>query len=227
MDDFELLEAEKALSVKTNDGELSLSNLKRVNLATSPLFSLVEDTELSIDNLREKDSCLCPRFKALNPPILPKGSIDSKVVFVADQPDENSAEAGYMFSDKSQPGYMFEHMLGMLRLRRENVYVTSVVFCRGVEKDANPKSLYSCARLHKKEFDLMTRVKYIFTLGNFPFYLVTGVGGNHGPYIGSYIPITLNGNEVNVIPLYNVNYMLGSDLAQQKVFDTLKLLSQK
>lgn len=205
--------------------KLDVSKLKRKNLPASSLINLAVGGETNLDNLLQSEVCYCNRYKQVYSPVLPVGNMESKVMFLVSQPDDVEGEYGEYLGTNSIGGKLYTAWLDILGYKREDVYLSSVVFCRGLSTSEKSFPMYQCAKLHVEEFKKLTNLEVIFTLGGVPFSLMTGIFGGVGSFIGSYLTVDLFGRDVHIVPLYAPAYASESDIAQEKVFNLLTLIS--
>lgn len=206
--------------VKTD--KLNLSGLKKQEIIINPLFNWCGTTDISLDKLADLETCLCPLFKYLSNPVIPKGNTESKIVFVADAPDDIEGEEGEKFFPETESGYIFEAMLDVLNLKRDDVYITTYVFCRDETRDVKRETVLNCAKIHANEFKHLKHVEYIFTLGTRPFQLMTGIFGNHSSFVGSYFETTVFEKNVKIIPLNSPAFLIDSEFSREKIFKLLE-----
>jgi DNA polymerase len=205
---------------------LNVSLLKEKNIIANPLFNWVEDCAETIDNLKSAESCLCPIFKQLDLPVLPKGNKESKFIFISDAPDASEGEEGEKFLSETGVGCFFEEMLDILNLKREEIYITSYVFCRGIGRNVDNKVAFNCARLHKKEFRELINMEYIFTLGTRPLQFITGIFGlSVGNNVGKYLVAKIFDKVVKIIPLNSPAYLIENDVVREKNLEVLRKLA--
>lgn len=208
---------------KSGDGP-NFSKLKKRNLPVSPVFENAQDADFSPEDLKDRQDCLCPLFKDMGDPVIYSGDKGSKFVFMGFQPTDIDVENGSFLYDESEEGLIFDSMLATLGLDRKSVFLTPTVFCRSENRVVPPKCFFACARLLKRVFSELPNVEYIFTMGTRPFELMSGVFGDDGSYIGSYIPFTFKGREVKIIPLNSPNFCVFSEKARKTNFEILEKL---
>ena len=181
----------------------NLNGLKKKSFPIRPMFLDVADPPCQLHEIADQDKCLCDRFKLIGDPVPPKGDLDSEIVFISREPSVDEVEEGEVFTSDSESGEVFVQYLEILKLTADQVYITSLLFCRNLGDQLQSQDVWNCARFHKDEFKSLSKVKYIFALGSHAFTLITGMFTESTPYIGKYFEVELNGNKVVVIPLHH------------------------
>ncbi len=107
----------------------------------------------------------CPLSKERKNPILPRGSARSGVMFVSGPPTPTNEEDESGVTLSGEPGALLERIIRSMELEPEDVYISSVVRCRG-EGGRGPASpeYESCSAYLKEEIDLINPL-VIITLG--------------------------------------------------------------
>ncbi len=101
--------------------------------------SLIRQLTDEIINL--KKSPLYPyRIKNGYRPVIGGGNLDAKIVFIGEAPGKKEAETGQPFIGAS--GKVLDQLLDSVKLKREDVYITSIVNDRPPEnRDPSPKEI--------------------------------------------------------------------------------------
>lgn len=132
------------------------------------------------------DNCTrCPLCTTRNKAVMGKGSLSSKVLFIAEAPGRNEDRAGIPFVGKS--GALFDEMLGEIGIAREEIYITNIVKCNPPgNRDPKPEEKELCMPYLKYETALL-KPKIIVCLGRVaaqriirPDYRITR---EHGEFI--------------------------------------------
>lgn len=96
-------------------------------------------------------------------PVLGEGSYDADIVFIGEAPGKNEAETGKPFCGRS--GKVLDKLLLHINLKREDVYITSIVNDRPPQnRDPFPKEIEVYAPYLKKQIEII-KPKVIATLG--------------------------------------------------------------
>ncbi len=164
--------------------------------------------ELMEELSAEINSCKkCGLWQTRTNPVIGEGSVDAKVMFVGEAPGYNEDRTGKPFCGAS--GKILDQLLDSAELKREDVFITSILKCRPPE-NRNPKAeeIASCSEYLDRQID-MIKPKIICCLGNFAtahifkkFNLsdkIQGISKIHGQVFSIN---TLFG-PVKIIPLYH------------------------
>lgn len=210
--------------VVEHKSSFSLAKLKKVNLPVTPVFMSVQaEAPCNYLEIGNQESCLCDRFNLAGKPVKPLGPKTSPYVFVGRDPGEQEVENGEPFWPEAPGGEILMEYLEKMGLVREEVYITNVCFCRAPgNAPPTPKQVHACASFHKKEFEALTGVKYIFPLGSHAFQVMTGVFGSVTSFVGSYFETNLFGREVKIIPLHHPGYLLRNGSLKDQIFKILE-----
>lgn len=107
--------------------------------------------------------------------VMGAGSLDAKIMFVGEAPGKNEAQTGRPFCGAS--GKFLDILLGTVNLKREDVYITSVVKDRPPEnRDPTPREIEIYAPLLDRQLEII-QPKVIVTLGRHSMsYLMNAYG---------------------------------------------------
>ena len=95
------------------------------------------------------------------------GSLDADIMFIGEGPGFHEDRQGVPFV--GQAGNLLNHMLSVIGLSREDVYITNMVKCRPPNnRDPLPGELEACAPYLDEQLELIDP-KVIVTLGRFSF----------------------------------------------------------
>ena len=95
------------------------------------------------------------------------GSLDADIMFIGEGPGFHEDRQGVPFV--GQAGNLLNHMLSVIGLSREDVYITNMVKCRPPNnRDPLPGELDACAPYLDEQLELINP-KVIVTLGRFSF----------------------------------------------------------
>ena len=95
------------------------------------------------------------------------GSLDADIMFIGEGPGFHEDRQGVPFV--GQAGNLLNHMLSVIGLSREDVYITNMVKCRPPNnRDPLPGELEACAPYLDEQLELINP-KVIVTLGRFSF----------------------------------------------------------
>ena len=95
------------------------------------------------------------------------GSLDADIMFIGEGPGFHEDRQGVPFV--GQAGNLLNHMLSVIGLSRDDVYITNMVKCRPPNnRDPFPGELDACAPYLDEQLELIDP-KVIVTLGRFSF----------------------------------------------------------
>lgn len=101
--------------------------------------TLIRQLTVEITNLK-KSPLYAYRVKNNYQPVIGGGNLDAKIVFIGEAPGKKEAETGLPFIGAS--GKVLDQLLASVKLRREDVYITSIVNDRPPEnRDPSPKEI--------------------------------------------------------------------------------------
>jgi DNA polymerase len=203
--------------------EVPLERLKKSKMRVRPMFLDVADV-VSVQDLKLCQGCV--RAGQAGPSVEPIGSLESPYVFVGRDPGEQEVENGQPFWPEAPGGKLLMEYLEILGLLREQVYITNAVFCRAPgNAEPTPEEFMACLPYHKKEFESLTGIKWLFPLGTHAFQLCTGIYGSISPYVGSYFETVINGREVTIIPIHHPGYLLRNEVVKAEVYRILESIT--
>lgn len=158
--------------------------------------------------LNFKKSPLYKYRKANNyKPVIGEGSLNAEVVFIGEAPGKNEALTGKPFCGVS--GKILDELLGSIKLKRSNVYITNVVKDRPEDnRDPKPKEIELYSPFLFKQLEII-KPKIIATLGRFSMeYIMKKFDLENklepiSKIHGKKFKIKTSWGEVQIIPLYH------------------------
>lgn len=162
-------------------------------------------------NLERLSECgRCSRFMSVGLPVPPEGSLESSYMFVGRDPGEQEVEFGRPFYHKAPGGRLFDQMLEVLGLGRDQIYITNALFCRATGNAAPmPEQYMACSYYKVREWLRLPNVKFIFPMGNDAIRLF--LGALHPSILhsfGSVYDTNLFKKRVYIIPLYHPGHIV-------------------
>ena len=129
------------------------------------------------------------------------GSPSAEVMFVGEAPGFHEDKQGLPFVGAA--GSLLEELLGLIGLRREDVWICNVLKCRPPEnRDPEPAEIDACqSHLHRQIELIQPRV--VATLGNFATKLLSGRPEGITQVHGVARDVTLGGRSVTLFPLFH------------------------
>lgn len=118
-----------------------------------------EDRSAALAELaREIDSCrACPLGHARRRSVPGEGSADAELLLVGEAPGSSEDEVGRPFVGAA--GKLLDVLLGLIGLRRPQVYVLNVVKCRPPDnRDPEPSEISACAGFLERQLALLQPV---------------------------------------------------------------------
>jgi DNA polymerase len=105
--------------------------------------------------------------EGFDPHVFGAGSLDAKLLFVAEAPGKNETKTQQCLTKSGKSGAIYEKMLGSLGLTREQVYTCNVLVCRPSQN--RPPLPYECltCRPHLVQQIELVAPKLIITFGRF------------------------------------------------------------
>ncbi len=140
-------------------------------------------------------------------PVIGAGSHDAKIMFIGEAPGKNEAKTGRPFCGAS--GKILDELLTTAKLKREDVYITSIVKDRPTgNRDPRPEEIKIYSPFLDRQIEII-KPKVIATLGRFSMdYIMKKFGleddieiisKNHGKIFEAEASF---GN-IKIIPLYH------------------------
>ncbi len=125
----------------------------------------MSDYELLVSQISNCTKCALSQGRTHAVP--GSGSLDADIMFIGEGPGFHEDRQGIPFV--GQAGNLLNHMLSVIGLSREDVYITNMVKCRPPDnRDPFPGELEACAPYLDEQLELIDP-KVIVTLGRFSF----------------------------------------------------------
>jgi uracil-DNA glycosylase len=160
-------------------------------------------------------------------PVLGDGSPDARILFIGEAPGKYEVERGKPFIGPS--GDVFDEMLHSINLRREDIFITNILWDKPPEKrDPNPQEIAFYAPYMDRLIDII-QPSVIATLGRFAMsYILRKFDlpekrGKISDLHGKLLKAQATYGEIHIVPLYHPAVVLYT--ASQK--DTLRKDFQK
>ena len=162
--------------------------------------------KIKIDKIAEeiKKCNLCPLNKDRIRAVPGTGDSNSNLVFIGEGPGAAEDKIGEPFVGAA--GKFLEEMLGSIKLKRDNVFITNVVKCRPPNnRDPLPDEVSICTTQYLwKQLEII-QPKIIITLGRHAMYRFLPadrkISQDHGKIFELKSPKT--GRQFNILPLYH------------------------
>jgi len=155
----------------------------------------------------------CDKPDGFDPHVMGEGSLEAKVMFVAEAPGKEETKYKQPLTSTGTAGKKFESVLDYLGLSREEVYTTNTVLCRP-EGNADPLNyqVIKCQDYLKRQLEIV-KPKLIVTFGRFAGGALLGyikITKDHGKTLYS------SKFDVNVYPLYHPAYVAAYANAERR-----------
>lgn len=119
---------------------------------------------LKLEQLHECVECEARQLAPQKIPMPGRGNKNAELVIIGRSPGKSEMATRLPYSGKAQP--IFEEGLRLLKLRREDVYVTNLVKCTTPNKNPQHKWIRTCARLWlMQELEQLVNARYLLVLG--------------------------------------------------------------
>jgi len=169
-----------------------------------------------INELKERvENChLCELSKSRKNPLFSYGNLNSKIVFICDEPTKSEDELGSFYSGIS--GDMLLNMIEkVLKLKKEDVYITTLVKCRG-RSEATIENFDSCSCYLFRQLDIV-KPKIIVAFGERVFSYLLKDGEDFSQKRGEI----LNFNKSLFIGTYSTTFLLKNPSFKKEAFEDL------
>lgn len=179
-----------------------------------------------------KQSPLYPyRIKNGYKPVLGAGSLDARVIFIGEAPGKNEALSGLPFVGAS--GRILDELLGSIELKRQDVYITSILNDRPPEnRDPLPREIKIYAPLLLRQLEII-KPRVIATLGRYSMNFIMnefGIASNLEAISlahGKAYRATCAWGEVTIIPLYHPAVALYNGSTKATLLKDFKALKKQ
>ena len=153
------------------------------------------------------DCSLCPRMESRKRVLSrANGSLDSKVLFIAEAPGRLGADKYGIPLFGDQTGNNFEYLLEHAGLRRDTVFITNAVICNprnDIGNNASPKSseIQNCSHILGLTIEIVNP-RYIVTLGAKALQALQCISP-HDIKLSEHVANLVHWNSYHVLPLYH------------------------
>lgn len=176
----------------------------------------MKNLHLSIKNCHR-----CPLYKTATNTVPGEGNPNTKIIFIGEAPGRYEDETGRPFVGRA--GKLLDKLLESINLKRESVFITSVVKHRP-PKNRQPKTpeTRACGFWLKEQLSII-KPKFIITLGRFgleyfaPYEKISKV---HGTIRKTLV----DGRKINLFPLYHPAAGLRSTRNKKTLFEDFRKL---
>jgi uracil-DNA glycosylase len=164
--------------------ELGFRNLQR-----NKIMELNKQDKLDELYKLTKDCCKCVLRGTCNQVVPGEGSAEAEILFIGEGPGQKEDELGRPFVGAA--GKFLDEMLGIIKLKREDVYIANVVKCRPPgNRDPLPEESQSCWPWLLSQIKIIDP-KLIVTLGKHSmerFFPTMRISQIHGKALRKNVP---------------------------------------
>ncbi|HLC70556.1 MAG TPA: uracil-DNA glycosylase [Candidatus Nanoarchaeia archaeon] len=159
----------------------------------------------------QQEYATCQRCPALcssrRQVVFGSGNPTAHILFIGEAPGAQEDAQGIPFCGAS--GKVLQELLASINLTRDDVFITNTILCRP-ENNRNPaKEEVENCRTRLDQLITIMKPKVIVTIGNFATERILGKKGITS-LRGKIFPLTINSQEVNVIPVIHPANLLYS-----------------
>jgi DNA polymerase len=187
-------------------------------------LKIYDELKNEILNCQKCDLCEEGKIGELKAQVVGQGNLNSKVMFVAQNPVEEDVKNSQPLHSSGKSGALFQKVLDYLELAREDVYITNVVSCRS-PKNHEPEEyqVLKCKSFLDQQIELVAP-KLIVSFGR--------QAAQH--FLNDFKILRDHGNirhsetyNLNIFPLFHFAYIGCYNLETRKEFkvDLTKLKS--
>jgi len=149
----------------------------------------------------------CDLFKERKNVVFGYGNLNSKVIFIGEAPGKNEDETGIPFCGKA--GKVLDKLLKSISIRREIIYITSVLKCRP-PKNRKPKKeeIENCGIYLKNQIEIINP-KVIFCLGDISLkFILKNFSMNEKCKISKLHGKVIKVNNIKILPTFHPAYAI-------------------
>lgn len=159
-------------------------------------------------------------------PVIGNGSLDAEIIFVGEAPGKNEAETGRSFCGRS--GKVLDSLLDSVNLKREEVYITSIVKDRPPKnRDPLPEEIALYAPFLDRQISII-KPKVVATLGRFAMEYIMrryGLEAEIAP-ISALHGQTFQTANFKLIPLYHPAAAIYNQKLKKTLEEDFKVLAE-
>ena len=185
-------------------------------LIDTVLKGKVDFLNLSIEDKKEVFTQLvlkchmCPLWRECKAPLPPHSIPKPKAIFIGTNPGIREDTTRQYFPHQYPSGSVFEKYLKLLKLNKDEVYLTNAVFCHtGQQSPPVQENFMKCIRWKLFEFSLIEIPQYIFVMSNYALRMFMGL--NYPSILaiqGDIYEVELMGKSTYLVPICPPAYLL-------------------
>ena len=163
----------------------------------------------------------CNLYKFATNPVLYRGSLEAKVLFIGEGPGQSEDEQGLPFVGRA--GKLLDNMIQSMGFSPKNVGITNVVRHRPPSnRTPLPEEIQACYPFLLRQIKLIDP-KIIVTLGNTPLFTLLGQGAGVTKRRG----IWYKWNDIDVMVTFHPAYLLRNQASKKEAWADLQLVMAK
>lgn len=176
-------------------------------------------TPSSLANMEKmvKKCHLCPLSKMRKHVLFGQGNPHAKVMFIAEAPSANEDLAGRFFVGRT--GELLSKIItNVLRLKKEDVYITTLVKCRTKNNSVPSMDEIEACKSHLFEQIKFVNPKIIVTLGPTSYHYLTK---EQDMKLSQANGEVFNFGNAKLIPTYHPSFLLRNPTAKRDVYQNM------
>ena len=180
--------------------------------------------------LNQALECLnCKLSKCRSKVVFGAGDLNARLMFVGEGPGDEEDKQGLPFMGRA--GELLEKMIQAMGLRREDVYLTSVVKCRPPEnRNPDADEIAACSEYLKKQIGLVDP-EVVVALGTFAGQALLAsdlpIGRLRGDFRSSPLQKRKDGSDLWILATYHPAFLLRNPSMKKPVWEDLQKVMQK
>jgi DNA polymerase len=158
----------------------------------------------------EREAKMCKRcelYKERKYVVFGCGNLNTEVIFIGEAPGKNEDEVGIPFCGKA--GKILDNLLKSISIKRENIYITSVLKCRPPKNRKPTKiEIENCGVYLKKQIQIINP-KIICCLGNISLnFILKNFSIKEKKQISKVHGEVIEKNNVKILPFFHPAYAI-------------------
>jgi len=163
----------------------------------------------------------CELHKNRIVPVIDKGNIKSKVVFIGESPGADEQKEGRPFVGKC--GKLLNLMLSSIGLKRDDIFIINSVSCRPPDnRNPEEKETLACDLIFTSQLQLI-KPAIIVSLGKYATQKVVNSDLPISKLVGKWYKY----KDIDVLPTFHPSYLLRNSNAKNETYKHLLMLKEK
>lgn len=179
-------------------------------------------------NYLVKNCKKCTLHSSRNKPVIGKGSLDAKIMFIGEAPGRNEDSKGKPFVGRA--GKILDELLESICLKKNEIYISNIIKCRP-PNNRNPLKIeiLMCSEFLDKQIEII-HPQIIVPLGNFATSYIfkkfeiqlEKISSIHGKV---FLTDTKSG-KIKIIPIYHPAATIYNKKLKNILFEDIKTIKQ-